>query len=123
MDELIIKKSRFISYVFEVQNKEQIKQIIQKLKEENKKAIHICYGYFFVDKNNVSHAGFNDDGEPKNTAGKPIYEIIQLKKAINLLVVVVRYFGGTLLGSSGLIKAYRKSASLAINSYNLNKRG
>ncbi|ADE19496.1 YigZ family protein [Mycoplasma crocodyli] len=117
MDELIIKKSRFISFVYLIKSKEHIKKVIDTLWLEHKKARHICYAFNFIDENGIINAGFNDDGEPKNTAGKAIYDIILLKKMSNVLVVTIRYFGGILLGAGGLIKAYRKSSSNAINSF------
>ncbi|UWV82328.1 YigZ family protein [Mycoplasmopsis cynos] len=116
---IIVKKSTFLSYIFEISDKKEIKEIIQKLQLEHKKSRHICYSYS-INKNNQS-AGFHDDGEPKNTAGRPIYEIIKIKNLNNVLVVVVRYFGGIMLGAGGLIKAYRESAKLAIENYIKNK--
>ncbi|QNM93930.1 YigZ family protein [Mycoplasma sp. Pen4] len=117
--ELIIKKSTFVSYVYEINDKKEVKHIIEKLRKEHKKARHVCYGYLI--NNGSETAGFSDDGEPKNTAGRPIYEIIKLKNQTNILVVVVRYFGGILLGAGGLIRAYRQGAADAINSYILEK--
>ncbi|WP_027121151.1 YigZ family protein [Mycoplasma leonicaptivi] len=118
--EIIVKKSRFVSYYFEINNKNQVQEIINNLKQEHKKARHICYA-FTTSNNGVLNAGMNNDGEPKGTAGKPILELINLKKVSNILVVVVRYFGGILLGAGGLIRAYRTSASEAINLYLLKR--
>ncbi|WP_426461231.1 IMPACT family protein [Mycoplasma hafezii] len=112
--ELIIKKSRFISYAFELTDKANLKEIISSVQKENKKARHVCYGYLIY-QNGVESGGFNDDGEPKNTAGRPIYDLLQLKKMYNYVIVVARYFGGIKLGAGGLIRAYRESALLAIN--------
>ncbi|WAM08665.1 YigZ family protein [Mycoplasmopsis cynos] len=117
---IIVKKSTFLSYIFEISDKKEIKEIIQKLQLEHKKSRHICYSYS-INKNGNQSAGFRDDGEPKNTAGRPIYEIIKIKNLNNVLVVVVRYFGGIMLGAGGLIKAYRESAKLAIENYIKNK--
>ncbi|EFF41603.1 IMPACT family protein [Mycoplasmopsis alligatoris] len=117
MNELIVKKSRFISQAYSINSKEQISKIIDALWVENKKARHICYAFLYKDQEGIINGGFNDDGEPKNTAGKAIYDLINLKKADNLLVVTIRYFGGIKLGAGGLIKAYRKSASIAIDSF------
>ncbi|WP_036452085.1 IMPACT family protein [Mycoplasma buteonis] len=113
-EELVIKKSKFISYAFKVQNKEEIKEILLSLKKEHKKSRHVCYGYLLF-QNGVESAGFSDDGEPKNTAGRPIYDLLQIKKVFNYLIVVVRYFGGIKLGAGGLVRAYRESSLLAIN--------
>ncbi|WP_025755162.1 YigZ family protein [Mycoplasmopsis cricetuli] len=114
--ELVIKKSTFISYLFVVNSKEQIKEIINNLKSEHKKARHICFGYLLI-KNGIEQAGFDDDGEPKNTAGRPIYELLKIKKMSNILVVTIRYFGGIKLGSGLLIRTYRQSANLSIISF------
>lgn len=114
--EIIIKKSRFISYVFPIKDKNEIKPIIAELAKENKKARHICYAYRLI-IDGVENAGFNDDGEPKHTAGKPIYDILRIKELDNVLVVVIRYFGGIMLGAGGLTRAYRESAKIAIEDY------
>ncbi|MEE3928123.1 YigZ family protein [Mycoplasmopsis ciconiae] len=117
MHEIVIKKSTFISYVYEVQNKDQINQIIANLRKEYKKARHICSAYVLEDQYKNLNGGYDDDGEPKNTAGMPIFDLIQIKNIKNVLVVVIRYFGGVKLGASGLIRAYRKSANVAIDEY------
>ncbi|MHA3828817.1 IMPACT family protein [Mycoplasma sp. Z1473D] len=115
-EELIVKKSTFIGYLIPLNSKDEVKDIISKLKKEHKKARHVCHAYL-IKQNGVETAGFSDDGEPKNTAGKPIYDLINLKGIDNVLVVVVRYFGGIKLGAGGLIRAYRECASLTINKY------
>ncbi len=104
--EIIIKKSKFISFLFEIKKLEDINKIINELKIEHKKATHICYAYKI--DNNVK---FYDDGEPSGTAGKPIYNIIEKKNLNNILIVVIRYFGGIKLGAGGLLRAYSNSAS------------
>lgn len=109
MFELIIKKSKFIAISYDIKNKENVKEIIETLKKEYKDARHICYAY--VTENS---AGMSDDGEPQGTAGKPIYNLLQMKKASNKLVVVIRYFGGTKLGAGGLIRAYVNAAKEVI---------
>ncbi|WLP85378.1 IMPACT family protein [Mycoplasma seminis] len=115
-EELIVKKSRFIGYLYPISDKEQVKQLLSELRREHKKARHVCHAYL-LKQNGAESAGFSDDGEPKNTAGRPIYELINLKGVSNVLVVVVRYFGGIKLGAGGLIRAYREAASLTINKY------
>ena len=101
----IIKKSKFTGYSFFIKEKKQIKLIIENLKKTHKKANHFCYAYK-IEKESYC----NDDGEPKNSAGKPILNQIDSKKLTSTLVVVVRFFGGKKLGIQGLIKAYKECA-------------
>jgi uncharacterized YigZ family protein len=106
--------SKFISFIFPVVNESEIKNQLLQLKKEHPNANHYCYAWCLgADK---SAFRFNDDGEPSNTAGKPIYGQIQAKDLTNVLLVVVRYFGGTLLGVGGLINAYKTAAAEVINS-------
>lgn len=101
------KGSRFMAFAIPVITEEEAKKEIQKLKQTYPDASHHCYAYVLnFDKQNYRT---NDDGEPANTAGKPILRQIQKHDLTNVLVVVVRYFGGTLLGVSGLIEAYGKA--------------
>lgn len=103
------KGSKFLAYAYPVDNDQQIKEILNQLKKEHHTANHHCYAYRLgADKMNFRA---NDDGEPSNTAGKPILGQIQSNDLTNILIVVVRYFGGTLLGVSGLINAYKNSAA------------
>ncbi|WP_029512865.1 YigZ family protein [Mycoplasmopsis iners] len=111
---LEIKKSKFYSYAFDIKNKDDLVAILEDLRKEYKKATHICYAYVYIE-NGVINSGANDDGEPKGTAGKPIREVMMLKKIENKAVFVVRFFGGKELGASGLVKAYRKCATLALS--------
>ena len=106
---LIEKKSKFYSYLFNVNNEEEIKRILLEVKSENKKATHICYAYRL--KFPFSEKAF-DDGEPSGTAGKPILMVMQKKDIFNCLIVVIRYFGGIKLGAGGLIRAYTKASSM-----------
>jgi uncharacterized YigZ family protein len=104
--------SRFLAYAFPIQTVEDFKKGIKALKEEHPKAVHHCFAYRLgMDLNNY-RAG--DDGEPSGTAGKPILGQIDSKGLTNTAVVVVRYFGGTLLGVPGLINAYKTVTSLAL---------
>lgn len=107
------KGSRFISYAFPVNSEEEIKELLQSIKKEHHSARHHCYAWQLGVEKTLFRV--NDDGEPSSTAGKPILGQIQSFDLTNLLIVVVRYFGGTLLGVSGLINAYRHAALDAIN--------
>ena len=100
--------SKFLAFAFPVQNEEQIKIFIGDLKKRYHDARHHSYAYRIYPENPVYRV--NDDGEPSGTAGKPIYGQILSNNLMNILIVVVRYFGGTLLGTSGLINAYRAAA-------------
>lgn len=104
--------SKFIAHAFPIKQADDYKQIIKKLKEENPKANHFCFAYKIgLDNNN---ARSSDAGEPNGSAGKPILNQILSKQITNVLVVVVRYFGGTLLGVPGLINAYKTATALAL---------
>lgn len=107
------KGSRFISYAFPVNSEDEIREIVQSIKKEHHSARHHCYAWRLGSEKLLFRA--NDDGEPSSTAGKPILGQIQVFDLTNILIVVVRYFGGTLLGVSGLINAYRNAACDAIN--------
>lgn len=104
--------SRFLAYVHPIDTVEDFKKILKALKEEHPKAAHHCFAYRLgIDGNNFRSS---DDGEPSGTAGKPILGQIDSKGLTNTAIIVVRYFGGTLLGVLGLINAYKTSASLAL---------
>lgn len=106
------KNSKFFGYCFPLNSEEDVKEIIVELKKKHHSARHWCYAFQLgVDK---IHYRLNDDGEPNNSAGAPIYGQIKSFDLTNILVVVVRYFGGVKLGVSGLINAYKTSAQLAI---------
>ena len=108
------KGSKFLAFAFPVENDKQVKDSLLQLKKEHPTANHHCYAYIIgADKANTRA---NDDGEPSYTAGKPILGQIQSHDLTNILIVVVRYFGGTLLGVSGLINAYKTSAAEVIKS-------
>lgn len=107
--ELEIKKSKFISYYYNLDNVDEIKEILTNIKSEHKKAKHVVYAYKY---NNT--AGKTDDKEPSGSAGMQIYNILDLNNLNNVLVVVVRYFGGTKLGIGPLTRAYRNACLLAI---------
>lgn len=107
------KSSRFVSYAFKVNNVSDVKLRLQNIRKLEKSANHYCYAY--VLKHDQSDFRMNDDGEPSSTAGKQIYNVIKKFNLTNIIVIVVRYFGGTKLGISGLIRCYRNCATLAIN--------
>jgi len=102
------KGSKFLSFAYPVNSEEQIQKIINDLQKEYHDARHHSYAYILDDTQDRSRA--YDDGEPKNSAGQPILGQIRSKKLVNTLVVVVRYFGGTLLGVGGLVHAYKTAA-------------
>ena len=104
--------STFTGYSFPLDNIENFKPLIQKLKKEHPKAAHFCFGYKLgIDGNKFRSS---DDGEPSGSAGKPILGQIESKGLTDVLVVVVRYFGGSLLGVLGLINAYKSTAAMAL---------
>ena len=105
--------SRFIALAYPVSRQEDIKSIIETVRKEYHNARHHCYAYMLGGERLVWRV--NDDGEPSGTAGKPILGQINSFGLTNILIVVVRFFGGTLLGVSGLINAYKSAAEAAIN--------
>jgi uncharacterized YigZ family protein len=106
------KGSRFIAFAYPVADQEEIKPIIDKTRKEHHEAKHHCYAYMIGHERMIWRV--NDDGEPSGTAGRPILGQINSFGLTNILIVVSRYFGGTLLGVSGLINAYRSAAASAI---------
>lgn len=104
--------SRFLAYVFPLNTIEEFKQQLQSLKKEHPKAVHHCFAYRIgLDGNQFR---VSDDGEPSGSAGRPILGQIDSKELTNLNIIVVRYFGGTLLGVPGLINAYKSAAAMAL---------
>ncbi|KGN82168.1 Xaa-Pro dipeptidase [Porphyromonadaceae bacterium COT-184 OH4590] len=108
------KGSKFIAFALPVNTVEEALNRVKDKRKEFFDARHVCYAYVLGCERDVFRA--NDDGEPSGTAGKPILGQINSKELTNILIVVVRYFGGTLLGTSGLINAYKTAASDAIDS-------
>lgn len=108
--ETYVKKSRFLGFVYAVDSDIQAQCIIEEMKVKYSDARHVVFAYTL--KNS---AKFSDDGEPQGTAGKPIYDILQKNDIINTLVIVVRYFGGILLGAGPLLRAYKGVACEAIS--------
>lgn len=106
------KKSRFISLIFPVKNVEEVKEIVDEHRRKYYDARHVCWAYMMGWEREEFRS--NDDGEPSGTAGKPILGQINSAELTDVLILVVRYFGGTLLGTGGLIKAYKEAAADAI---------
>lgn len=110
--EIIEKKSRFIANILPVSSEDEAINFISSIKKEHYNARHNCYAY--VIKGDIPIIRFSDDGEPSGTAGKPILDVLQGNDIQNAVIVVTRYFGGTLLGTGGLVRAYGKSAKEAL---------
>ena len=108
--ELIVNKSRFITYVYKVNNVLEVNEKIDALKAKYKDATHYCYSYIIDDIKR-----FNDDKEPSHTAGMPILNVLESKNLNYVLAVVVRYFGGIKLGAGGLVRAYTNAVSNTIS--------
>lgn len=106
------KNSKFFGYAFPITSEEEVKSHLEILRKQHYGAVHYCYA-FQIGTDKIQFRA-NDDGEPSNTAGAPIYGQIQSFGVTNILVVVVRYFGGIKLGVGGLISAYRTSAQMAL---------
>ncbi len=111
------KKSKFYGYAFPVENEDEVKIIIEDLKKKHSSANHVCYAWQ-MGIEQLSYRA-NDDGEPNNSAGMPIYGQIQSFEVTNTLVAVARIFGGTKLGVGGLISAYKMAAKLALENSNI----
>ena len=110
-DEFIEKKSRFIGRVWYVESEEEAMARIQEMKKQHYDASHNCWAYVIRD----GAMRFSDDGEPGGTAGNPMMQVLQREELYNIVCVVTRYFGGTLLGAGGLVRAYTKGAKIAID--------
>ena len=112
---LEIKKSEFIAYAYPVTSREQAMFHVEQLHAQYADARHWCWAYIVGDPNNTTSAGFDDDGEPNGTAGRPILNVLQHKSIGNIIIIVVRYFGGIKLGAGGLTRAYAGSAQAAVD--------
>ena len=106
------KGSKFIGFAFPVDDEAELKKSLEKIREEHPKATHHCYAYRLGIKGENYRA--NDDGEPSGSAGLPIYNQLLAHDITNVLVIVVRYYGGTKLGVSGLVKTYKESAKITL---------
>ncbi|WP_430737819.1 YigZ family protein [Psychrobacter sp. VH5] len=116
---LEIKKSEFIAHAYPVSSREQAMFHVEQLREQYPDARHWCWAYIIGDPDNTTSAGFDDDGEPNGTAGRPILGVLQHKSIGNVIIVVVRYFGGIKLGAGGLTRAYAGSAQAAVDQMTL----
>ena len=106
------KGSKFIAYIYPITQVDDFKKYLQALKKEHPKAVHHCFAYRLGLDGNTFRV--SDDGEPSGTAGKPILNLIDSNNLTNILIIVVRYFGGTLLGVPGLINAYKSATAMAL---------
>ncbi len=106
------KKSKFLSFIFPVKTADEVKEIVDEHRKKYYDSRHVCWAYMLGAARDDFRS--NDDGEPSGTAGRPILGQINSAELTNVLVLVIRYFGGTLLGTGGLIKAYREAAADAI---------
>ena len=111
------KNSKFFGYAFPVTSEEEVKEHLEELKKKHHAARHWCYAWQLGKAE--THYRANDDGEPSNSAGMPIYGQIQSFDVTNVLIVVVRYFGGVKLGVGGLINAYKTAAQMALEASNI----
>lgn len=103
-DEFIEKKSTFITHLVRVTSEEEAREFIQKMKKKHYDATHVCSCYVVGDNNEITRA--NDDGEPSRTAGAPMLDVLVKNEIKNVCATVIRYFGGTKLGTGGLVRAY-----------------
>lgn len=111
--EIIIQKSRFLTYVSRAETEQQAQDFINNIKEKHKSANHNCSAYIIGEHDNIQKA--NDDGEPSGTAGVPMLEVLKKQGLQDTVVVVTRYFGGIKLGGGGLIRAYGKATTEGID--------
>ena len=115
-NEIIVNKSKFITYLYKIKDKNEFLNYYNELKNIYKDATHICYAYII--NNEIK---YSDDKEPTGTAGMPIYDVLKKNNLNYIVCFIVRYFGGIKLGASGLTKAYSNSASLCLKKANIIK--
>lgn len=113
--QIVEKKSKFIANIYYIENKEQAENIIKEIKKKYYDARHNCFAYITFDENGKKIERCSDDGEPSGTAGVPMLNIIKSKEICNVLVIVTRYFGGVLLGTGGLVRAYSEATIQALS--------
>lgn len=116
--EIVEKKSKFIANVFYVESVQEAEELIKKVKKQHNEARHNCFAFSVFTREGVVDR-FSDDGEPSGTAGSPMLNIITSKRITNVLVVVTRYFGGILLGTGGLVRAYTGAFQEALEKVNI----
>lgn len=119
--EIVEKKSRFIANVFYIENVEEAEEKIKEIKKKYFDARHNCFAYRIATESKIVER-FSDDGEPSGTAGAPMLTVLAGNNLANILVVVTRYFGGTLLGTGGLIRAYTLSVKSALEKTNFEEK-
>ena len=107
--EIIIKKSRFIGYLFKATSQEEANEVLKNIRKKHYDATHNCYAYIIIDKDQTLIKS-SDDGEPGGTAGVVIYEVLKKNNLTNIICIVTRYFGGIKLGAGGLVRAYSQTA-------------
>lgn len=110
--ELVIKHSRFIAEVFPVENQAEARELLKEQKQKYFDSTHVVHA--FVIGKNAEILGMSDDGEPSGTAGRPVLDVLKGSVCTNIILTVTRYFGGTLLGTGGLVKAYSDSAKAVL---------
>ena len=113
-DEIIIDKSKFIGYSFHINNVDEAESFIKEIKKKHYDATHNCYAYLLKDDMSIAKA--SDDGEHSSTAGIPMLEVLKKENITDTLIIATRYFGGIKLGAGGLVRAYTKTAKIAIES-------
>ena len=111
--QIVEKKSKFIANIYYVQSQEEVENILKEIRKKYYDARHNCYAYSILTNNGIVNK-MSDDGEPSGTAGAPMLNIITKNELTNILVVVTRYFGGILLGTGGLVKAYSEATMQAL---------
>lgn len=111
--EVLEKKSRFISYVYHVEDEENIEKLIKEMRRKYHDARHICFAWRIIKDGQVIERA-SDDGEPSGTAGAPMLSILKKENLCNILILVIRYFGGILLGTGGLVRAYSEATQKVI---------
>ena len=116
------RNSKFYGYAFPIKTEEEVSHHLEDLRAKHHKARHWCYAWQIGKAEEDHHYRVNDDGEPSNSAGMPIYGQIQSFEVTNILIVVVRYFGGVKLGVGGLINAYKTAAQLSLEEADILKR-
>ena len=116
-DEIVIQKSRFIGYAAPCNTEEEAHLFIQKIREKHRDARHHCYAYIIGLNSGIMR--YSDDGEPGGTAGMPIMDVLKNEGVVNCCTVVVRYFGGILLGTGGLVRAYTQGCKIALQAANI----
>jgi len=110
------KGSKFLAFAHHIESVEEAKALVQKYRKEHHKARHVCFAYRIGDNAEIYRGC--DDGEPAGTAGKPILRQLESANLTNSIIIVVRYFGGTLLGTGGLIRAYKEASADALKDLN-----